>query len=495
MFISCDIDQSKLDTFSSSFFSDGKSGVINELPQPAVRGVRSVWMYESAEMYQWKESKEEQTTQRGDKKEKVTIYHHTQTWSGQHEVCTHRDDTTQQMHTNPDMAYTAKKQVSANIYAGGYDIGQRYSVLTQTRSVTPNLSPNFGAAPPAVVSSETAEVRRLRGQETRETAADETAAIETAADETATIETAAVKLGSGAGEYMSYAVSGNYLYVMQHGSSTNYPQVGDYRVSYTVCASTHISIMAQQQGGKFVAWKNPVIKDYDVDWAYDGNMSSDDMIDRKNSENTAMTWGLRVLFLFTMWFGLLLMFGPLSVFPQFIPFIGRWLGEMIGCILGLLAFLMAISLTLITIAISWIAVRPMLGIGLLTLAFASLFCMWYLNRKSKNGASGVNGGGAQPFIPPPGQGQSFVPQGMAPQPYAPQNGVWPANNYAPQAPPSQQYNPYNQNAANPYANQAAAPQYAQPTQYNPQPYVPQGGYNPYGNAPPPQGVQVNVQYQ
>ena len=70
-----------------------------------------------------------------------------------------------------------------------------------------------------------------------------------------------------------------------------------------------------------------------------------------------------------MWIGFMLIAKPLAVLGDIVPFIGT----LIGFGTGLLAFVMAGVLSLVTVAIAWIAYRPMLGVALIALAIALPF--------------------------------------------------------------------------------------------------------------------------
>ena len=65
-----------------------------------------------------------------------------------------------------------------------------------------------------------------------------------------------------------------------------------------------------------------------------------------------------------MFIGLIAIFKPLSVIADILPI----LGTIVGAGTGLIAFLLAAILSLITIAVGWIVYRPLLGIILLAVA-------------------------------------------------------------------------------------------------------------------------------
>lgn len=92
-----------------------------------------------------------------------------------------------------------------------------------------------------------------------------------------------------------------------------------------------------------------------------------------------MTWILRGGGFLLMFIGLLAIFKPISVFGDVIPLVGT----MLGAGLGVFAFLLAFALSIVTIAVSWIFVRPLLGIALLVLALGGLFWLLAIGRKKK----------------------------------------------------------------------------------------------------------------
>jgi hypothetical protein len=80
--------------------------------------------------------------------------------------------------------------------------------------------------------------------------------------------------------------------------------------------------------------------------------------------------------------GLFLFFRPFEVFADVVPFLGSLLGAGIAIFAGLVAA----ALTSVTIAISWLVFRPLLGIGLLVLAGGAVAALIYLARRMKKPA-------------------------------------------------------------------------------------------------------------
>jgi hypothetical protein len=77
--------------------------------------------------------------------------------------------------------------------------------------------------------------------------------------------------------------------------------------------------------------------------------------------------------------GLGLVFNPLSVLADIIPF----LGSIIGAGVWLVAFLLAMAFSLLTISIAWLAYRPLLGVSLLIVSGILVFGLKLLPKKEK----------------------------------------------------------------------------------------------------------------
>jgi len=145
-------------------------------------------------------------------------------------------------------------------------------------------------------------------------------------------------------------------------SSAGEPAIGDTRISFHIVPNTTVSVIARQSGGAlepYVAKTGQTIALLSM-----GSQSAQSMFQNEISSNEHLTWLLRGGGFLAMFIGLLLAFRPLSVVADVVPFIGG----IVGFGTGLLAFTLAISLSLITIAIGWIAYRPVVGIGLLAVA-------------------------------------------------------------------------------------------------------------------------------
>lgn len=144
------------------------------------------------------------------------------------------------------------------------------------------------------------------------------------------------------------------------------PKVGDVRVNFLVTRPTTVSLLAKQVGDSFEPFKTsvsgaPLINDLRL-----GSMSAVEMFQQAQAENNMMTWLLRLVGYVLMAAGIGMVFKPLVVMADVIPFIGNLLGMGVAFVAGLIA----LPLTLTTIAIGWIFYRPLLGVALLAAAVA-----------------------------------------------------------------------------------------------------------------------------
>lgn len=157
------------------------------------------------------------------------------------------------------------------------------------------------------------------------------------------------------------------------------PVVGDNRVSFSISAPEYASIIGRQRkdGGL-----EPVVTSNgrEILIFSEGELSPNQLFNKAHTENTVMTWALRGGGWLAMWIGLMILFNPITIMPEIVPLVGGILGSVTSCTVGLMAFGVATSLSLITIAISWFAFRPLVSIGLLIAAAAILYISRSLSR-------------------------------------------------------------------------------------------------------------------
>jgi hypothetical protein len=140
------------------------------------------------------------------------------------------------------------------------------------------------------------------------------------------------------------------------------PAVGDMRISFKVVNPTEVTVVGEQTGSTLRAYQTKAggtIEELRL-----GSMSSAELFQKLQDENTMFTWIVRVVGFIAMAIGIYLVFAPIQTFADVVPLIG----DLIGAGLFLFAMLSALCLSLITIAVGWIFYRPVLGITLLVVA-------------------------------------------------------------------------------------------------------------------------------
>ena len=95
-----------------------------------------------------------------------------------------------------------------------------------------------------------------------------------------------------------------------------------------------------------------------------GEHTAEAMIAQAQADNVMLTWLIRLGGFVCMMVGLSLILRPLSVIADVLPIAGT----IVGAGAGLIAFLVAAPLSLLTIAMAWLFYRPLLGIALIVIA-------------------------------------------------------------------------------------------------------------------------------
>jgi hypothetical protein len=161
------------------------------------------------------------------------------------------------------------------------------------------------------------------------------------------------------------------------GADPAKPVIGDERVTFEVLKPGTFSVVAEQTGGTFQPYVPNSGKE--IELVASGTATAALMFKHAQDENRIIAWLLRLLGFVLMFIGFGLIFKPLSVLADVLPF----LGSLVGAGTGMVAFLLAAAGTITTIAIAWLAVRPLLGGTLIAVAVALVVWMFRLNAKKK----------------------------------------------------------------------------------------------------------------
>jgi hypothetical protein len=283
--------------------------------------VQAIRLLRDAEMFQWKENRRSETRKKlGGSEETVTTYTYEKAWVD------HLLDSSRYKeagHGNPaTMKYESKKLEATHVQLAAYQLSGE-------------------------------QISKIGGA----------AALEVGAD--APLENAPRR---------AKVKADGVVYV---GDSSDNPRIGDERISFRVVKPGPLSVIGQQTGDTFQPYQTQAGDALLL--VQDGIHAPEEMFQKAQSDNAALTWILRLVGFVLMFIGLAMAFKPLSVVADVVPFIG----SMVGAGMGLFAFLISVALSLLTISLAWMVHRPLLGIPLLLVAVGALYLVFARGRKKR----------------------------------------------------------------------------------------------------------------
>lgn len=187
---------------------------------------------------------------------------------------------------------------------------------------------------------------------------------------------------------------GGGLYI---GYSPASPRVGDLRVSFEVVEPTTVSIVARQQGNGFTGYQTEAGDELLM--LKVGQHTAASMFKAALSSNRTLTWIMRLVGLVLMFIGFSTILRPLSVMLDVLPLLGNIAGVGTSIVAGLLA----LGLSLITIGIAWVVYRPLLGVIILVVGVGSLVLLKITRSKKAAPARETPAPSPPPPPPPPAQ--------------------------------------------------------------------------------------------
>jgi hypothetical protein len=163
-----------------------------------------------------------------------------------------------------------------------------------------------------------------------------------------------------------YHVAGDGFY---RGQDPSQPAIGDVRVTFAAIPAQTISVAGGQSGGVLAAYRDA--SGYTIALAEPGVVAAAGLFHDEMKSAGRLTWILRGVGFVAMLIGFVCLTRPLTMLFAFLPF----LESIVGAGAFLFALTLAVPITLLTIAIAWIAHRPLIGGGLLVAAVAALFLL------------------------------------------------------------------------------------------------------------------------
>lgn len=150
--------------------------------------------------------------------------------------------------------------------------------------------------------------------------------------------------------------------------------VGDVRIGYELTPAAAISVVARQSGSGFLPFRAGNGEEFLL--VNEGDVPAADMFAGAQDSNRIITWIIRLVGMVLLMVGFGLILAPLGVLADVLPLAGtivRMGTGLIGFVLGTLA-------GSVTIALAWLAFRPLLTIGILGVAGAIAFGVWRFGR-------------------------------------------------------------------------------------------------------------------
>lgn len=152
------------------------------------------------------------------------------------------------------------------------------------------------------------------------------------------------------------------------------PMIGDIRVSFEGVPEQKITVVARQSMGSFEPYPT---KTGAIDLLQKGTVSVENMFGTAEGANGIVKWIIRIVGIVLMFYGFKLVFNPLVVIGDVVPFIGSVLN--VGT--GIVSFVLTLALSLFIISIAWLFYRPLIAVPLLGISAGSIV---FLKFKAKN---------------------------------------------------------------------------------------------------------------
>tara|TARA_R110000850_G_scaffold10259_8_gene36836 strand:- start:91 stop:1287 length:1197 start_codon:yes stop_codon:yes gene_type:complete len=146
------------------------------------------------------------------------------------------------------------------------------------------------------------------------------------------------------------------------GNSPASPSVGDVKIIFSIVRPGPISVVAQQSGDTLVQYRTK--NGGAVDLLEIGIIPAAEMFKMAQDRNKFMTWAIRIFGFVLLGIAFSMIFRPIAVLADILPFLGR----IVGAGTTFIAFILAGILWTLTVAIAWIFYRPILGISILLVA-------------------------------------------------------------------------------------------------------------------------------
>ena len=174
-----------------------------------------------------------------------------------------------------------------------------------------------------------------------------------------------------------FHINGDQIYIWLDPTK---PAVWDLRITFSSVKPWTVSVVWKQVNSELTSytasnWRPIALLE-------EGSVTAADMFLHAQQANKNLTWLLRILWIFLMYCGFAAMLKFIETIAKVLPF----LANIIWVWTGLIAFLLALVVWLVTIWIAWIAVRPVIWISCLVAAAAWIFLLVKTKKNKKEKA-------------------------------------------------------------------------------------------------------------
>lgn len=167
------------------------------------------------------------------------------------------------------------------------------------------------------------------------------------------------------------------------GATPDDPKIGDLHIAFRAVPAQTISVVARQSGGGLAAYRAP--NGHVINLVRTGDHDAASMFRQAKADEALLTWILRGAGFLMMLFGIALLSSPLAWLASVLPF----LAGIVNFAALLVAIIVATPLTLLTIGLSWLAFRPLIGGGLIAAAVVLAIGLRWLAARRRQAAGAV----------------------------------------------------------------------------------------------------------
>ena len=161
----------------------------------------------------------------------------------------------------------------------------------------------------------------------------------------------------------------NYKSYLYKGSNPEHPLIGDIKISYKEAGQGFYSLAGMVQGKALVPYISE--NDKNLFFVRVAKVSAHQIFKEEFDANTLLTWVLRAVGLMLMFFGFMLIMGPLETLANVIPMLGSVIGGASALVAGVLTLLLGS----LVIAIAWFASRPLLSLTIIGVGIGLTFIL------------------------------------------------------------------------------------------------------------------------